>query len=58
MPVLEVVAVVVGAMILMALFALLGERSRRNRRFARKLSPYERRRSPGAEVIDAEDWTG
>ncbi len=52
---LVVAAAVVGVVVLVVLL-FVAERVRRNRRFARKLSPYVRRRVPGGEVLDTEDW--
>ncbi len=58
MPLPAVIAVVVAVVLVAAVVALGVERSRRNRRFARKLSPYERRRRPGGDALDADEWIG
>jgi hypothetical protein len=49
-------AIAVVAVLLIALLAVMFERRRRNRRFAKKLSPYERRRMPGeGQVLGPDD---
>ncbi len=56
MPVALMVAITVVAAVVVVLLAVMLERRRRNRRFARKLSPYERRRMPGeGQVLDPND---
>lgn len=52
---------VVGAaaavvVLLLVLVGLLVQRRRLDRRFARRISPYARHRTPG-DVVDAEEWT-
>lgn len=54
-PTLAAAAVVVAAALLLVA-ALALHRRRLDKRFARKLSPYERRRLPGGEVLDPEEW--
>ncbi len=54
-PTLVTAAVIVAAAVL-AVAALVLHRRRLDKRFARKLSPYERRRLPGGEVLDPEEW--
>jgi NADH:ubiquinone oxidoreductase subunit 3 (subunit A) len=54
-----VIAAVVVAVLLIGLFAVMFERLRRNRRFSKKLSRYERRRMPGeGQVLDPNDRPG
>jgi Flp pilus assembly protein TadB len=50
------VVVAVAALLVIGMFVVMLERRRRNRRFAKKLSPYERRRIPGeGQVLDPND---
>ena len=53
---LAAVAAVVAALILVLLVTLV-QRRRLARRFARRLSPYERQRVVGGQVLDPEEWT-
>lgn len=53
---LVVAAAAVAAVVLIGL-ALLLQRWRLDRRFNRRLSPYERRRVSGGEILDPEEWT-
>jgi hypothetical protein len=56
MPEAVVIAIAVAAVVVLALLALRIESFRRNRRFAKKISPYERCRSPGSgQVMDPDD---
>lgn len=56
MPEALVIVIAVAALIVLVVLGLWFESWRRNRRFAKKLSPYERRRSPGSgQVLDPED---
>ncbi|MHB1930936.1 MAG: hypothetical protein ACYCUG_16215 [Acidimicrobiales bacterium] len=53
-------AVAGGVLVAAAVLAVAGlalHRRRLDRRFARKLSPYARRRLPGGQVLDPEEWT-
>jgi Flp pilus assembly protein TadB len=53
------VVVALAAVIVVGLLAVMLERRRRNRRFAKKLSPYVRRRMPGdGQVLDPNDRPG
>ena len=49
-------AAVVAALILVLLVTLL-QRRRLARRFARRLSPYERQHFVSGQVLDPEEWT-
>jgi hypothetical protein len=53
------VIVALAVLLVIGLLAVMLERRRRNRRFAKKLSPYERRRMPGeGQVLDPNDFPG
>jgi hypothetical protein len=57
MPEAVVIAIAAAAVIVVVILAVWMESFRRNRRFAKKLSPYERRRAPGSgQVMDPDDF--
>ncbi len=57
MPEALVIAIAVAAGIVVVVLAMVLESYRRNRRFAKKLSPYERRRAPGTgQTLDPDDF--
>lgn len=51
------VAAAVGAAVLFVVFVTVVQRWRLARRFARRLSPYERRQAVRGQVLDPEEWT-
>jgi predicted protein tyrosine phosphatase len=53
---LAAVAAVVAAVVLVLAVTSI-QRRRLARRFARRLSPYERQRVVGDEIPDPEEWT-
>ena len=57
MPVPLEAAVAVVAVVGTLGAAVVAESIRRNRRFARKVSPYERKVPPGPDVLDPDDWS-
>jgi hypothetical protein len=53
------VVVATAALLVLGMVVVIFERRRRSRRFAKKLSPYERRRLPGeGQVLDPNDRPG
>jgi hypothetical protein len=51
-----VAVIAVVAVVALLGVALLVQRHRLAKRFARKLSPYTRQRMPGGEALDPEEW--